>query len=160
MKTQDYNTRNIQYVKRCAFAVMLLFSSINVCGNQHDIHAKPTILSIFAKYGNAKGVTMLEASKELLQQYKIKQFKSIIFEKVTDNQLSEIRAEIEKDKQGAVKIKEIIQDGLLISGYYRLKTEDDKINRYLIFKISASKKATLVYVEGELTPEELVDLLK
>ena len=151
---------NIRYTKHYALALILLFASISLYGNRYEVDSKPAILSIFTKYGNAKGVTMLEASKELLQQYKIKQFKSIIFEKATDNQLFEIRAEIEKDKQGAVKIKEIVQDGLLMSGYYRLKKEDEKNNRYLIFKTLATKKTTLIYVEGELSPEELVDLLK
>jgi hypothetical protein len=151
---------NIQCTKQYVLATILFFLSINLQANQYEVHSKPAILSIFSKYGHFKGVTMLEASKELLQQYKIKQFKSIIFEKITDNQLAEIRIEIEKDKKEALKIKEIIQDGLLMSGYYKLKTEDEKMNRYLIFKVSASKKTTLVYVEGELTPEELIDLLK
>jgi len=117
------------------------------------------VLSIFKKYGNDYGVTMLEASRELMKDYKIKNFKSIIFDDGS-RALPEIRRAIDKDKVGAVHIKESTKDGLLTSGYYQLLSERVNMNRYLIFKVSNSNKTTLIYVEGELSPEELVELLK
>jgi len=117
------------------------------------------VLSIFKKYGNDCGVTMLEASRELMKEYKIKTFKSIIFEN-GDNALPEIRRAINKDKGGALHIKESTKDGLLMSGYYQLLSEKANLNRYLIFKVGKANKTTLIYVEGELTPDELVELLK
>jgi len=117
------------------------------------------VLSIFAKYGNDYGVTMLEASSDLMKEYKIKTFKSIIFDDGT-YALPEIRSVIKIDKEGALHIKESTKDGLLTSGYYQLLTKKTKNNRYLIFKVGNANKTTLIYVEGELTPEELVELLK
>lgn len=119
----------------------------------------PSIFKIFEKYGNQKGVTMLEVSREVIKNYKIKHFKSIIFEDGREA-LPEIRKCIEKDKIGAKKMKELIQNGEIVSGYYRLKTNNEKMNRYLIFKVTANYKTTLIYIEGELSPEELVELLK
>jgi hypothetical protein len=117
------------------------------------------VLSIFKKYGNEQGVTLLEASRELMKEYKIKNFKSIIFDDGTEA-LSEIRRAINKDKEGALHIKESTKDGFLTSGYYQLSPEKPKLNRYLIFKVGTANKTTLIYVEGELTPDELVELLK
>jgi hypothetical protein len=117
------------------------------------------VLSIFKKYGNDRGVTMLEASRELMKEYKIKNFKSIIFENGT-KALPEIRKAINIDKEGALNIKESTKDGVLMSGYYQLKSEKTKFNRYLIFKVGNNNKTTLIYTEGELTPDELVELLK
>jgi hypothetical protein len=117
------------------------------------------VLSVFKKYGNDHGVTMLEASRELMKEYKIKTFKSIIFENGS-KALPEIRKAINNDKDGALHIKESTKDGLLTSGYYQLKSENQKWNRYLIFKVGNANKTTLIYVEGELTPDELVELLK
>jgi hypothetical protein len=117
------------------------------------------ILPIFKKYGNDQGVTMLEASRELMKEYKIKTFKSIIFDDGT-HALPEIRRAIKTDKEGALHIKESTKDGLLMSGYYQLLSENAKLNRYLIFKVGVNNKTTLIYVEGELTPDELVELLK
>jgi hypothetical protein len=94
-----------------------------------------------------------------MKEYKIKTFKSIIFENGT-RALPEIRKAIKIDKVGALHIKESNTDGLLMSGYYQLLSNKTKLNRYLIFKVGKEKKTTLIYVEGELTPEELVELLK
>ena len=117
------------------------------------------VLSVFKKYGNDYGVTMLEASRELMKEYKIKTFKSIIFEDGAEA-LPEIRKAINKDKEGALNIKESSKSGLLMSGYYQLLSEKQNLNRYLIFKVGKENKTTLIYVEGELTPDELVELLK
>ena len=117
------------------------------------------IFSIFDKYGNKQGVTRLEASAAVMKDYEITQFKSIIFDDGT-SALPEIRKCIEKDKQGAAKIKEEIKDGKVVNGYYRLKNLQPQINRYLIFKVGAQNKVTLLYIEGKITPEGLVELLK
>jgi hypothetical protein len=137
---------------------ILLFAGMLFLSNTAKAGEKFCILSIFEKYGHQKGVVMLEASKKLLKQYKIKMFKSIIFEDGTEA-LPDIRTCIEKDKANAVKIKEIVHYGLLMSGFYRLRTEKPEINRFLIFRVQ-EKKTTLIYVEGELTTDELVELLK
>ena len=139
------------------FAVLLFLILTNVCMS-FSIQAQ-AVLPIFKKYGHNQGVTLLEASRELMKEYKIKTFKSIIFDNGTEA-LPEIRSAIHKDKQGALHIKESTKDGLLTSGYYQLLSEKEKLNRYLIFKVGTANKTTLIYVEGELTPDELVELLK
>jgi len=137
--------------------VILILALFFICTN-FSTQAQ-AVLSIFNKYGNDQGVTMLEASRELMKAYKIKTFKSIIFDNGA-RALPEIRKAIKIDKEGALNIKESTQDGLLMSGYYQLQPGKAKINRYLIFKVGKANKTTLIYVEGELTPDELVELLK
>lgn len=119
----------------------------------------PEIVRIFDKYGDKQGVTLLEISDDLMKNYQIEKFRSIIF-KDGSKALPEIRRLIDIDKENAKKIKESKENGLVISGYYRLKTDDEKMNRYLIFKVGKNNKVTLVYIEGKLTPEQLVELLK
>jgi hypothetical protein len=94
-----------------------------------------------------------------MKAYKIKTFKSIIFDDAS-TVLPEIRRAIKADKEGALHIKESTKDGLLTSGYYQLLAGKTNLNRYLIFKVGTANKTTLIYVEGELSPEELVELLK
>jgi hypothetical protein len=138
--------------------LVILFLILSTFGLSLSVRAQ-AVLSIFKKYGNDYGVTMLEASRELMKEYKIKTFKSIIFDDGA-KALPEIRRAIKTDKEGALNIKESTKDGLLMSGYYQLLSEKTKLNRYLIFKAGKNNKTTLIYVEGELTPEELVELLK
>ena len=137
----------------------LLLFLLGIAAGKGFAQNQPAVISIFDKYGSSKGVTLLEISEELMKDYQIKHFKSIIFEN-GNTALPEIRRAITKDKIGAKRIKESIQDGLLMSGYYRLKTEEANMNRYLIFKVGKNNKTTLIYIEGKLSPEELVELLK
>lgn len=120
---------------------------------------QPAVFHIFEQYGNKKGVTLLEISEELMKDYRIHHFKSIIFEDGSFA-LPDIRKAISQDKKEAKKIKESLHDGLLVSGYYRLKTNDERKNRYVIFKVGNKNKVTLIYIEGMITPDQLVELLK
>ena len=138
-------------------SLIIIILLANVCIS-FSLQAQ-SVLNIFKKYGNHQGVTMLEASRELMKAYNIKTFKSIIFEDGSIA-LPEIRKAIKTDKEGALNIKESTRDGLLMSGYYQLLSEKSKLNRYLIFKVGKENKTTLIYVEGELTPDDLVELLK
>lgn len=140
---------------RIILFTVLLMSTSSALKAQQDL----SILGIFDKYGKQSGVTMLEVSDELMKDYRIKIFKSIIFEDAT-HALPDIREAIAHDKKEAKKIKEATHDGLLKSGYYRLNTTDEKLNRYLIFKVGKNNKTTLIFIEGALTSEELVDLLR
>jgi hypothetical protein len=138
--------------------LVILFLSLATMGLSISAQAQ-AVFSIFKKHGNDHGVTMLEASRDLMKEYKIKTFKSIIFDDGSQA-LPEIRRAIKADKEGALNIKESTKDGLLMSAYYQLRSEKANLNRYLIFKVGKENKTTLIYVEGELTPEELVELLK
>ena len=139
-------------------AVPLIFF-LGICSQQSFAQTQPAVTVIFERYGSSQGVTLLEISDDLMKDYQIKHFRSIIFKDATYI-LPEIRKAIEKDKKDAKRIKESVQDGLLMSGYYRLKVEIPNMNRYLIFKVGRNNKTTLIYIEGKLSPEELVELLK
>jgi len=139
--------------------LVIVFLLLANAGMSFSAQSQCAVLSIFTKYGTDKGVTMLEASRELMKEYKIKTFKSIIFEDGT-RALPEIRKCIEIEKDGALRIKESTKDGLLTSGYYQLKSFSTNLNRYIIFKVGINNKTTFIYVEGELSPDDLVELLK
>ncbi|MDR0206643.1 MAG: hypothetical protein LBI45_05245 [Bacteroidales bacterium] len=139
--------------------LVVVFLVLANAGMSFSAQSQGAVLSIFTKYGTNKGVTMLEASRVLMKEYKIKTFKSIIFDDGT-RALPEIRKCIEIEKDGALSIKESTKDGLLTSGYYQLKSKNTNLKRYLIFKVGNNNKTTFIYVEGELSPDDLVELLK
>ena len=122
------------------------------------------ISSIFRDYGNQKGVTMVELSKDMLPNYNIAFYKSITFKDVTPY-LPAILQCLDDDKLNnkARKIQEIVDDGTIISAYYQLPsiTNKDKepLRRYILYKLGAKNKATLVYMEGYLDSEEMIKML-
>ena len=64
------------------------------------------------------------------------------------------------EEEGAVgKIKEVTDDGGVVSAYYQLKGVEADINRFVLFKVSKKGVITLVYIEGDLDSDDLITLL-
>ncbi|MCE5206543.1 MAG: DUF6108 family protein [Porphyromonadaceae bacterium] len=134
------------------FCCMMLFFVASVQGQDLKIN------SIFEKYGKLKGSTMVILSGEAVQNYRLSVYRSITLRyeaPLSDN----IQQCLNADKQLARKIKEVIRDGAIRSGYYQLPDEGKKINRYILFKIGDDQQATLIYMEGDLKSEELINKL-
>ena len=92
---------------------------------QEDLKIK----DIFRIYGKNKNVTMVELSKEMLDTYDITFYKSITI-KNDPEALSFIRKCLEKDQDGAHKIKEVMSDGEIISAYYQIPGKNSAANRF------------------------------
>ena len=148
-------------MKKVIWILIVCFSLVAT-----DIYAQKglCISSIFRDYGNQKGVTMVELSKDMLPNYKISFYKSITFKDVTPH-LPAILQCLDDDKLNnkARKSQEIVDDGTNISAYYQLPSIDTKekepLRRYILYKLGAKNKATLVYIEGYLDSEEMIKML-
>ena len=140
------------YRKCIALIVMCLIASTTFAQKQLAIN------KIFEKYGKQKGSTMVVLSDDMIKSYHLDFYKSITlpFDK---KRSEEIQQCLEIDKKQAKKIKEVISNGIIYSGYYQLPTEDKLKNRYILFKISDNATATLIYMEGDIESEEVVTML-
>lgn len=116
------------------------------------------IEEVFQRYRQKRNVTMVELSKEMLEMYNMKHYKSISIKNDAET-LSFVRKCLEEDQRGARKIKEITDEGGVISAYYQLKKSNDGLNRFILFNVSEKKLITLVYIEGDLDSEDLITLL-
>lgn len=116
------------------------------------------IASIFQKYGNQKGATYVELSKMLSKEWDINHYKSLKLSKV-EKALPDIYRCLEVDKQNAKKIKEVVANGAIQSGYYQLPPLKGNINRFILFRIGKKEDATLIYIEGEIDSDDLVTLM-
>ncbi len=116
------------------------------------------IQEVFRRYGKKKNVTMVELSNEMLETYGMTHYKSITIKNDADA-LRFTRECLEADQKGARKIKEVTDDGGIISAYYQLPVKDRFLNRFILFKVSNKGVVTLVYIEGELDSDDLITLL-
>ncbi|MCC8095279.1 MAG: hypothetical protein LIP05_07955 [Tannerellaceae bacterium] len=116
------------------------------------------IQEVFNRYGKKKNVTMVELSNEMLETYGMTHYKSISIKNDAEA-LRFIRACLETDQQGARKIKEVTDDGGIISAYYQLPGTGKDLNRFIFFKVSTKGVITLVYIEGELDSDDLITVL-
>lgn len=97
---------------------------------------------------------MVELHNTLLNGYKLKLYKSLEFK---DKQIN-IETYLKADRKNAVKIREVVQDGQTTSGYYMMQQTSNGINRYILFNYKSSRKGTLIYIEGALSPDDIIKL--
>ncbi len=147
--------RRIIFTTTCLLAFCLLFpADAGAMEMQKDLK----IQDVFSRYGKKKNVTMVELSNEMLETYGMTHYKSITI-KNDEDALRFTRRCLEADQKGARKIKEVTDDGGVISAYYQLPTVEEDINRFVLFKVNKKGVITLVYIEGELDSDDLITLL-
>lgn len=154
-------TRNIyimqlkdKYFKLLLLLILLFVSP--VVSAQQDLQ----INRIFEVYGKQKGAVMvvLSGKSAELKRYKLDKYRSLTINYDKDI-FENIQTSLEADKEGAYKIKEVVNNGVVSSGYYKLRNEAEKTNRYILFKVDRNHRATLIYMEGGMDSEELIDKL-
>ena len=145
-------------MKRNLFFFLIFMFLCPVISEAAKTQENLNIKDIFRIYGKKKNVTMVELSKEMLDTYDITFYKSITINNDPEA-LAFIRKCLEKDQDGAHKIKEVMSDGGLISAYYQIPGKDNAVNRFILFKVSQKGVITLIYIEGELDSDDLITIL-
>ena len=130
-------------------ALLLLPAGAGAVEAQKDLK----IQDVFTRYGKSKNVTMVELSNEMLETYGMTRYKSITI-KNDPEALRFTRQCLE-----ARKIKEVTDDGGVVSAYYQLPGKSPDVNRFVLFKVNSKGVITLVYIEGELDSDDLITLL-
>ena len=138
--------------KGIALFIMCMMASATFAQKQLAIN------QIFEKYGKQKGSTMVVLSDDMIKTYHLDLYKSITLP-VDKKRSEEIQQSLETDKKQAKKIKEVISNGIIYSGYYQLPTEDKQKNYYILFKLSDNATATLIYMEGDIDSVEIISML-
>jgi len=142
-----------------SFLILILL--IVCCAVQGEVSVKQDDLKIkdvFQLYGKNKHVLMVELSKEMLDLYDITFYKSITI-KNDPGALTFIRNCLKHDQEKARKIKEITQNGEIVSAFYQLLEESGRLNRFILFNVNQNSEITLIYIEGELDSDDLITIL-
>ena len=141
-------------VIRTTWIILLLTVTSGMARAQQGLQ----IASVFQKYGKQKGVTMVELSNEMLETYQMTLYKSLVFKDASDALPTILRC-LEADKKKAKKVKEVVSNGQIKSGYYQLPQLKEDVNRFILFKTGKKDSATLIYIEGELDADDLITML-
>lgn len=117
-------------------------------------------LTLFEKFGERPNVTRVELNGEILRSYRMTTYKSLVFKDVTNYQ-KEVEECLKYDVAHSLQVKksqEVTDGGVLRSIYYQL-TPVKRKQRYLLFKRGKEQTAALIFIEGELTEQELMKML-
>ena len=107
--------RRFEYMLWLLVAVFCLMPcGVSAAETQKDLK----IQEVFQRYGKKRNVTMVELSNEMLETYGMTRYKSITI-KDDPEALRFTRQCLEADQKGARKIKEVTDDGGVVSAYYQ-----------------------------------------
>ncbi|MDR1919989.1 MAG: hypothetical protein LBQ65_10140 [Tannerellaceae bacterium] len=141
---------------RYTLALLLMFCLLTT-SHAEEMQSGLKIQEVFQRYGKKRNVVMVELSNEMLETYGMTHYKSITI-KDDPEALRFTRRCLEIDQQGARKIKEVIDDGGVISAYYQLPGNEG-LNRFILFKVNRKGVITLVYIAGDLDSDDLITIL-
>lgn len=128
---------------------MMMFSA-SIMSAQDDLQ----VSNVFQLYGHDKGCKMVELHHGTFKGYQLDVYKSLIYKKIGNN----VENYLKQDRKNAKKVREIVEDGQVTSGYYLMKPVKAGTNRYILFKKGENQSGTVIYIEGTLSPEQLMDL--
>lgn len=112
------------------------------------------INKVFQRFGHAKGCKMVEMHNAKLKGYELKVYKSLTYKNIG----ASIDPYLKADKKNAKKIREVIENGQVVSGYYMMPPKGDGINRYILFSKVRPNRGTVIYIEGTLSPDDIMKL--
>lgn len=122
---------------------------------QSDLEIKKA----FDRYGDKKGVVMVELTDEMLEGYDFSLFKSLM---ITNNPEAAdyIRKCIKKDEVGAKKVKQVVANGIPTSIYLQLPRKGS-FYRLILFNETSNPehKITLIYIESKNDSEDVLKLI-
>ena len=62
------------------------------------------------------------------------------------------------DRRQATKIREVISDGRVSSGYYIMSPSDNGLNRYILYTLKQDNSGAVIYIEGKLLPDDILKM--
>ena len=132
-------------------AMMILLSAASA------VAQKLYVEQVFRRYGHAKGCKMVEMHDTNLRGYRLDVYKSLTYK---EKYRSEIYTILNSDCRQAKKIREVIDDGEIVSGYYMMPSMTEGRNRFILFSNGDGHNGAVIYIEGRLSPDDIMTIVK
>ena len=96
----------------------------------------------------------------VMKNTKLRGFHLIIYKSLTypNKYAADINTHLKTDRRAAKKIREVIDNGSIASGYYMMPPHANGINRYVLFRHTSKGKGAVIYIEGDLSPEDIMTI--
>ncbi len=112
------------------------------------------IAQAFERFGRSKGCRMVVLNDAELKGYRLQMYKALTYKRPA----AEISEYLKADRKKARKIREVVADGRITSGYYQMPSSQKGINRYILFANETDQSGALIYIEGALEPDDILKL--
>lgn len=135
---------------RIALVIALTLASAGPTMAQEGLNVN----KIFQRFGHAKGCKMVEMHNAKIKGFELKVYKSLTYKNIG----ASIDPYLKADKKNAKKIREVIENGQVVSGYYMMPPKGNGINRYILFSKVRPNRGAVIYIEGTLSPNDIMKL--
>lgn len=142
--------KNHNIIKRTISLLAVLFCLSVSLKAQTGLH----IEKAFTQFGSTKGCKMVELHDAKLKGYQLHVYKSLSYKKIGDK----IEAYLKEDKKKARKIREVVENGRITSGYYMMQPLENGMNRFILFSHLSRGNGAIIYIEGRLGPDDIITL--
>ena len=140
---------------------LILTLLLGLGGNFLTVQAQTDlqISKAFDRYGERKGVVMVELTDEMLNGYDFSLFKSLTIKEIP-SAADFIRKCLVADQVGAKKVKQVVTNGVATSTYLQLPRKG-QLYRLILFNevTNPEQKITLVYIESKSDSEDVLKLI-
>ena len=137
-------------MKRTIVSMLMLLTFSTIAFAQEGLQ----IAGIFSRFGHERGCKMVEMHDARLRGYELKTYQSLTYRTQGDV----IAPLLDEDRRKAQKIREVVNDGQVTSGYYIMPPTDNGLNRYILYTQKEDKSGTIIYIEGTLQPDDILKL--
>ena len=138
------------FVKRIMVTLAIMVACTMTAAAQEGLNVD----KVFQRFGKSKGCKMVVMKNTELRGYKLQTYKSLVYK----NLYSAIEPYLAADKKSAKKVREVVEAGRIVSGYYMMASLSGGINRYILFSNVGGHKGTVIYIEGTLSPDDIMKL--
>lgn len=138
------------FVKRIMVTLAIMVACTITAAAQEGLNVD----KVFQRFGKSKGCKMVVMKNTELRGYKLHTYKSLVYK----NLYSAIEPYLAADKKSAKKVREVVEEGRIVSGYYMMAPLRSGINRYILFSNVGGHKGTVIYIEGTLSPDDIMKL--
>lgn len=132
--------------------LFLLISLLMIAGHTVLAQQGLAVADVFSRFGHERGCKMVEMHNTTLRGYDLSTYQSLTYRTQGD----EIAAMLEADRQRASKIREVVSDGRVNSGYYILPPSAEGLNRYVLYTQKQDRSGAVIYIEGRLGPDDIL----
>lgn len=136
--------------KRLLILTSLLLAVCHVSLAQQGL----AVAEVFSRYGHEQGCRMVEMHDTRLRGFKLNTYHSLTYCTYGD----QIAALLEADRRRAKKIREVVSDGRVNSGYYIMPPTTAGLNRYILYMQDGNKSGAVVFIEGKLEPDDILKI--
>lgn len=138
------------FVKRIMVTLAIMVACTMTAAAQEGLNVD----KVFQRFGKSKGCKMVVMKNTELRGYKLQTYKSLVYK----NLYSAIEPYLAADKKSAKKVREVVEEGRIVSGCYMMAPLRGGINRYILFSNVGGHKGTVIYIEGTLSPDDIMKL--